>query len=316
MREDGTYDPSFIEMLAYYLTKMPTYTEGSQRRPTTNGHPPGWPGSGPARAPARIPKEAQNMDRPKVVTLAIASVDGRVAMSPGKLLLYGDERWSEVAGYESEVDKRLRAIHRPQAVLEGSGSFIADTESPEPLPHLADGDPAKTRVLYEDYLPEAVVSRPDHRGWFTIVDSRGRIRWVYKEWPGEEWQGWHLLVLVSKSTPAEYLAYLRRETIPYLVAGECRVDLRLALAKLAEKLHVSCVLSTGAARLNGALLREGLVDEVNVEVFPALIGGTNTPSLFDSPDMLDTEEPFRLELISAEVRPGGRVWLRYRRKSD
>ena len=41
---------------------------------------------------AHIPREAQSMDRPRVVTLAIASVDGRVAMSPGKLLLHGDER--------------------------------------------------------------------------------------------------------------------------------------------------------------------------------------------------------------------------------
>lgn len=123
-------------------------------------------------------------------------------------------------------------------------------------------------------------------------------------------------MLVSRSTPPEYLAYLRRETIPYLVTGNGRIDLHLALAKLAGKLPVSCVLSTGTARLNGALLRAGLVDEVNVEVFPALIGGTCTPSLFDSPDLLDTENPLRLALLSAEIEPGGRVWLRYRALSD
>ena len=60
-----------------------------------------------------------------------------------------------------------------------------------------------------------------------------------------------------------------------------------------------------------ALLRAGLIDEVNLDIFPALIGGTATPSLFDSPELLPGELPTRLSLISAEARDDGHVWLRY-----
>jgi 2,5-diamino-6-(ribosylamino)-4(3H)-pyrimidinone 5'-phosphate reductase len=247
------------------------------------------------------------MSRPRVVVHAIASVDGRVTLAPDVLLLHGDERWEAVAGSTSDVAKWLRFTHKPQAILEGSGSLVRDEDEPGPLPDFA-GDP---EALYEDFLPEAVVGRPGHWGWFTVVDSRGRVRWAYKEWPEEEWEGWHLLVLVASQTPAKYLAYLQGESIPYVVAGEERVDLHLAMEKLGSQLGVTCVLSTAGGRLNGALLRSGLVDEINIELFPAVIGGTDTPALFDSAALEPDEWPTRLELLSAQVQAEGRLWLRY-----
>lgn len=247
------------------------------------------------------------MNRPKVVLYGETSLDGRLTLAPGVLLMFGDERWQAVAG-SSDTQKWVESIHKPQAFLEGIASLVTDEATPEPLPPFS-GD---VQELYLDFLPDSVVKRPGQRGWFTIVDSRGRGRGLYKEWPGQEWAGWHMLLLVSHGTPPEYLAYLRRENIPYLVAGEGRVDLSLALEKMAALLNVTCVLSTSPGRLGGALLRAGLVDEVNVEFFPALIGGFKTPSLFQSPELKQDEWPTRLKLLSAQVREDGRVWLRYR----
>jgi 2,5-diamino-6-(ribosylamino)-4(3H)-pyrimidinone 5'-phosphate reductase len=249
------------------------------------------------------------MNRPKVVLLNSASVDGRLAMSPDALLLFGDERWQAIEGGKSfNVFEWLKSTHNIQATLEGSGSFIRRGEDPEPLP-LVEGD---SQQLYADFLPDVVLQREGHRGWFTAVDGRGRIRWMYKdEFPDEVWRGWHLLVLTCGGTPAEYLAYLQREMIPYLVAGKERVDLRVALEKMRSRLGVTSVLSTAGGRLNGALLREGLVDEINIELLPAVIGGTETPSLFTSPDLEPGEWPVQLALISAQVQAGGQVWLRY-----
>lgn len=251
------------------------------------------------------------MKRPKVVVLNSATVNGRLAVSPDRLLLYGDERWQAIdRGGDCDPFAWLKALHQPGATLEGSGSFVREGDAPAPLPPFA-GDRA---AMYADYLPAEVVERPGHRGWFIAVDGQGRIRWQVKEGDvyGEAYAGWYALALAAHHTPVEYLAYLRREQIPYLVAGEERVDLEAALVKLRERLGVECVLSTAGGRLNGALLHAGLVDEVNVVVLPALVGGRETPALFDAPPLQAGEEPVHLALLSAQVEAGGRIWLRYR----
>jgi hypothetical protein len=68
------------------------------------------------------------------------------------------------------------------------------------------------------------------------VDARGRVAWTHK---GDEQTS--LLVIVSRSTPLPYLARLRQERIPYLLAGAHRVDLAFALAKIRAQLGAQCL---------------------------------------------------------------------------
>jgi 2,5-diamino-6-(ribosylamino)-4(3H)-pyrimidinone 5'-phosphate reductase len=123
------------------------------------------------------------MDRPRVVVHSLASVDGRMTLAPDVVLLYGDARWQAVAGPSDQAYEHLKLTYKPQVFLEGSGSFVLNDAEPEPSPPV-DGDP---QSLYQDFLPHDVVHRPGHRGWFTAVDSRGRVRWFYKEFGG--WEG-------------------------------------------------------------------------------------------------------------------------------
>jgi riboflavin biosynthesis pyrimidine reductase len=248
------------------------------------------------------------MNRPYVIVCQDASVDGRLTISPDTLLLFGDERWSQIAVPGENLFEKLRSEIKPQATLEGSGSFMREDGSPEPLPPV-EGDPAS---LYEDYLPEKIVRRGGQRGWFTVVDGGGRVRWMYKEWPDEAWKGWYPLVLAHRSTPPEYLEYLQREEIPYLIAGEGKVDLQEALEKMCALLGVERMISTAGGRLNGALLRAGLVDEVYINFLPALIGGRNTSSLFAAPDLKPGEQPVKLELVECGEAGNGVVRLHYR----
>ncbi|OEO29917.1 hypothetical protein VW23_023815 [Devosia insulae DS-56] len=118
-------------------------------------------------------------------------------------------------------------------------------------------------------------------------------------------------MLVARATPQPYLAYLRAESVSYLVVGEAQVDLRAALRRMREKLGVNCVVSNAGGGLNGALLRAGLVDAVDLLVAPALVGGLGTPSIFDGVPLSDGEVPTRLQLISAEAEADGLLRLRY-----
>jgi 2,5-diamino-6-(ribosylamino)-4(3H)-pyrimidinone 5'-phosphate reductase len=89
-------------------------------------------------------------------------------------------------------------------------------------------------------------------------------------------------------------------------------DLGRILEKMSALLGVECIVSTAGSRLNGALLRAGLVDEISLVLLPAVIGGSATPTLFRSPELGPDDWPIQLELLSAKPEPTGRVCLHYR----
>ncbi|HZX04089.1 RibD family protein [Kribbella sp.] len=245
--------------------------------------------------------------RPRVVVSVGASVDGKVALVRDALLMHrpSSELWAAITppvADSVDVMEVVKAQYGCNAVLEGSGSLVVEGATPEELP-LYDGDGDE---LYEHFLPPEVTGQvsPPHM-WFTVVDSRGRVRWT------EDNENWDALVLVSRSTPADYLAYLRRERICYLVAGDDRVDLAEAIALMGTELGITCVLSAAGGGLNGALLRADLIDELHVTVLPALIGGLGTPSITDGPPLAVGETPARLELLSVHADAGGTVRLHY-----
>ncbi len=63
---------------------------------------------------------------------------------------------------------------------------------------------------------------------------------------------------------------------------------------------------------HAALLRAGLVDEIDVATLPGLIGGVGTPSIMDGSPLTGSEVPIPLELISCDVHEMGFVRTRYR----
>jgi 2,5-diamino-6-(ribosylamino)-4(3H)-pyrimidinone 5'-phosphate reductase len=241
------------------------------------------------------------MEKPRVVVSVATSVDGRVSLRRDRPLMTTDDgkTWETLRPPSAQAVEEARTalldrLYSPTVTLEGSGSMVPPSAGP-----LTGLPPAGADEVHEDFL--AV----DAARWFAVVDGRGRVRWTMKEAGGQ-----HLLVLVSHATPAAYLAYLRREGISYLVAGAQRVDLGAALGRMRSRLGVTCVVSSGGGGLNGALLRGGLVDEIQLIVLPAAIGGTGA-GLFDGPALADGEFPTRLRLLSSQTEADGTLWLRY-----
>jgi len=197
------------------------------------------------------------------------------------------------------LTRRATAIeqrHHPAVVLEGSGTFVGDDAGSLDLP----GTSVPADVLRTDFLPYRSTR------WFAVVDARGRVAWTHKG-DGET----SLLVIASHSTPLPYLARLRHERIPYLLAGTGRVDLTCGLAKIRMQLGVKCLVSEAGGGLNGALLRAGLVDELHIITVPALVGGFGTPSIIDGSPLEPGALPQRLRAIDVQVGGHGTIWAHY-----
>jgi 2,5-diamino-6-(ribosylamino)-4(3H)-pyrimidinone 5'-phosphate reductase len=195
--------------------------------------------------------------------------------------------------------RRAAAIeerHHPTVVLEGSGTFVAGDAGAVHFPDTS----VPAEVLWTDFLPYR------SRRWFAVVDARDRVAWAHK---GDN--GTSLLVIASRSTPLPYLAHLRQERIPYLLAGARRVDLASALAKIRAQLGAQCLVSEAGGGLNGALLRAGLVDELHIITVPALIGGLGTPSIIDGVPLEPGSLPDQLRAIDVQVGRHGTIWAHY-----
>lgn len=102
-----------------------------------------------------------------------------------------------------------------------------------------------------------------------------------------------------------------RARVEYIrtAAGEdapAKVPLAPALRELRER-GVETVLCEGGAMLNGALLAEGLVDELFLVIASKLAGGAG-PGVVGGPQL---EPTLQMELVSA-LEAGGDLFLRYR----
>jgi riboflavin biosynthesis pyrimidine reductase len=231
----------------------------------------------------------------RLITFNVASLDGRIAVSRSTPSML-DPRWKPLERFEP-VD--VMALHKTRLSLQGSNSFVARSAAAADF-----GDYAQVQVPAGDFLPSSVHS---HQGrWMVAVDSRARVRWTTSQM-----EHTRLAVLLAAATPGPYRAFLRDRDVPYFEAGLERVDLSSALAQLARVFSASSIVSDAGGLLNGALLRAGLVDEVDVQFLPAIVGQATAPAVFEGFGPGLAAVPALFELVSAEARPDGSIFARY-----
>jgi 2,5-diamino-6-(ribosylamino)-4(3H)-pyrimidinone 5'-phosphate reductase len=200
----------------------------------------------------------------------------------------------KTTGFEADVGLfyELAATWKEDASLCGSDTMVAAS-----VEEAGAADPGE--------LPKASNSAP----LLVVPDSRGRVKaWRYllglPYWRDA-------VVLCSSTTPVSYLSELAELGIETIVVGNDHVDYRSALAELREHFGVETIRVDSGGRLSGLLLREGLVDEVSVLVFPTLVGNTSSLSIYNLPETMTNAGVVSLALRGVEVPRDDAVWLRY-----
>lgn len=216
---------------------------------------------------------------PHVIVYNAVSADGRIDWFPFDMYLYYG----------------IAAEWNVDAALMGSNTILMSGEEVS----------KEDETAFEPMKAE----KNDTRPMLVIADSKGRIRSWHdiKKWPYIR----DAVALCSRSTPKEYLEYLEKRHIDYIVAGDDQVDFKAALEELDKRYGVKKLRVDSGGTLNGVLLRAGLVNEVHLLINPALVGGTSCRSMFRAPDLASSEGVIDLRLKSSKKLKGGIVHLHY-----
>ncbi|SES87149.1 2,5-diamino-6-(ribosylamino)-4(3H)-pyrimidinone 5'-phosphate reductase [Methanococcoides vulcani] len=181
--------------------------------------------------------------------------------------------------------------------------------------HLVGANTAKTGIeMFGGVPPEEDTDfrKPERESTvplWALVDSKGILKGSLHVFRRFELCR-DVVMLVSGSTPEDYLEYLKERDYDFIVAGEEHVDLKEALEVLNKKYKAGTVLVDSGSSLNGALLEEDLVDEISLIMMP-LLTGKGTDTLFAN---IGKNEPIELELLKCEKLERDHVWLVYKVK--
>lgn len=226
--------------------------------------------------------------RPRVICHMAASADGRIVV----------DGWPDANA--AAVRREYEAIHES---YEAEG-WVCGRVTMEPF---AGGVRPEADVAREHGAgPREDFTAPgEHESFAFAIDARGRLAWTTNDVGGD-----HVVAILSERVSDAYLASLRAAGVSYLLAGAREVDLAVALEKIGARFGVRTLMLEGGGKINGGMLRAGLVDEISLLVAPVVDGRIGTPALVD--DDAGAVRPRGLALESVERRDGDVLWLRYR----
>ena len=207
-----------------------------------------------------------------------------------------------VDGWPSAAEVR-REYERVHASYDADG-WMCGRITMEPFAGAVRSDAEVAREYAGEATRDDFIAEHQAKSFAFAIDPGGRLAWQSSDIDGD-----HVVAILSERVSDEYLAMLRDRGVSYLLAGRRTLDAPLALEKIGARFGVRTLMLEGGGKINGALLRAGLIDEVSVIVAPVADGRMGMPALFDAEP--GQGAPAALVLEHVEQRPGGLLWLRY-----
>lgn len=232
--------------------------------------------------------------KPYVICHMMSSLDGRldvVSWAPEGDALY--------KGATSEY-QRIHKAFEADAWLAGTNTmkeFTGDTAAMRQVPRHNDNGGTPVRPFY--------LANEEARHFAIAIDRKGRLHWA--EPTADEG---HIIVILGASVPDSHLAELRGTGISYLVMPGDDIDLSAMLEQLGSRLTIRKLLLEGGAKMNGAFLKAGLVDEISLLLCPAIDGKAGASTIYEAGE--DGVGRPELSLIAATPGPFDTCHLRYR----
>lgn len=193
---------------------------------------------------------------------------------------------------DMELHYKIAGSYKPDAHLIGSETIIKGIDM------FGEGIPDEVN---EDFTtPQREPGLP----WWVIVDSCGKLKGVLHTCRRFEYCR-DLIILVSESTPGDYITHLKERNYKYITSGKEKVDIKKAIELLNRKFNIIRILTDTGKVLGNILINMGIVNELSLLVHPLITGGECYPIFSDI-----TKNP-NLMLKKAEKVENGCVWLVY-----
>jgi len=228
------------------------------------------------------------MMKPYVICHMCTTIDGRILGS----------RWADLP-----AAIRSGKLFETTAASFGIGAWLVGTTT---MKEFAAGNfklkPARQQIERVDHL-----ANPKAKSFAIGADAKGVLRYKRNDVDGD-----HVVLLVSQLVSNDYLAHLRAAGVSYLFCGRDRVDVRIALNKIAGVLGLRKLLLEGGGTFNGAVLKAGLIDEISQVIIPVIDGGVGVAGICDIPGRTPGKSAATLRVIQHKKLPGGVNWFRYR----
>ena len=220
--------------------------------------------------------------KPYIICHMMSLLDGRIDCDVTEQIESGDEYYDALNQLDCSSTLMGRVTMQMHYAL--PELFVAEDESP----------------ISEENFHVAICTK----GYIIAIDTMGKLRWSQNQFDGMP-----LLVITSENCSKEYLATLTKQHISWISTGKSSIDLKRAMEILYKEFKIERVSLTGGGHINGAFLKEGLIDELSMMWCPGIDGRKGMASVFDG---LDADfPPTKLQLLSVE-KMGETIWAKYK----
>lgn len=231
--------------------------------------------------------------RPHIICHMMSSIDGRAVC----------DRWTPLATGKSDASLN----HYEKTALHfKADAWLVGRKTMEM--HYAKGSPQNIknppRFPRKTYIADTF-----GRSLAIAVDPQGKLHYG-KDVIDDS----HIVAILSTNVPDSYLAELQKDGVSYLFAGPDGKDMKRAMATLRRDFDVRTLLLEGGGITNGLFLKQKLIDEISLLIYPGVDGLSGVTNIFDCPtsDTMFPAKGLSLALKAVKSLSGGVVWLRYK----
>ena len=229
----------------------------------------------------------------KVICHMITTIDGRLQVERYSKLFNSE---NQNFGLETYLNLHLKID--ADAWMMGKGTVQAMGYD-----QIFHSDQQITPKNFTSFISHKTSSR-----WCVIFDSKGEIFF-----PDNNLEGDNIIVVLGEKISQEYLDYLQQKQISYCFAGENGKDHHIAMSVLYTDFGIKTLLLEGGGILNGTYLKEGLIDEISIVLYPGVDGLSGISSIFEyKGNDKNPAQGQSLELVDLQKLEKGLVWLKYK----